>query len=71
MRKITYGNNSPKGATNHEVIMSLLQTAKANGQQPFQLLKLLLQRHIDEDKIRTLLYGTTQDTNQIINPEFR
>lgn len=55
LRKITYGNNSPKGARNREVIMSLIQTAKINGHQPFILLGKLLEG--DEDGVRELLYG--------------
>ena len=34
VRKITYGNRSYKGAENHSVIMSILQTARLNGIDP-------------------------------------
>ena len=31
MRKITFGNRSQTGVRNHQVIMSVLETAKLNG----------------------------------------
>jgi hypothetical protein len=34
MRKITFGSRSPRGARNHQVIMSILQTAFLHGVQP-------------------------------------
>ena len=34
MRKITFGNRSPKGIKNHQVIMSMTQTLKLNGRLP-------------------------------------
>ena len=34
MRKITFGSRSPGGARNHQVIMSILQTALLHGTQP-------------------------------------
>ena len=37
-RKLSYGNKSESGLRNHEVIMSLTQTAKLNGQNPLDLL---------------------------------
>jgi hypothetical protein len=42
MRKITFGNRSPKGANNHQVIMSLLQTIKLNHQLPANIFHQLL-----------------------------
>jgi len=43
-RKITFGNRSLKGAENHSVIMTILQTAKLNGMDPIATLeKILLQ----------------------------
>ena len=34
MRKLTFGNRSDKGTKNHEVVASLLQTAKLNNHHP-------------------------------------
>ena len=35
MRKITFGNRSESGARNHQVIMSIIHTARLNGIEPF------------------------------------
>jgi len=37
MRKITFGSRSPRGARNHQVIMSILQTALLHGTQPLPI----------------------------------
>jgi hypothetical protein len=37
MRKITFGSRSPRGARNHQVIMSILQTALLHGLQPLPI----------------------------------
>lgn len=42
MRKITFGNRSEEGALNHEVIMSLLQTARLQKLNPLSFLRELL-----------------------------
>lgn len=42
MRKITFGNRSRKGELNHEVIMSLVQTARLQNLNPLPLLRMLL-----------------------------
>ncbi len=42
MRKITFGNRSEKGKLNHEVIMSLLQTARLQNLNPLPLLRTIL-----------------------------
>ncbi|MDP2929976.1 MAG: IS66 family transposase [Candidatus Omnitrophota bacterium] len=42
MRKITFGNRSKKGETNHEVIMSLVQTARLQNLNPLPFLRELL-----------------------------
>ncbi|MBI5124350.1 MAG: IS66 family transposase, partial [Candidatus Omnitrophica bacterium] len=42
MRKITFGNRSEKGERNHEVIMSLIQTARLQGLNPLPFLRKLL-----------------------------
>lgn len=63
MRKITYGNNSPTGAENHQVIMSVVETAKMNGTNPLELLlKLTSRREISE--LKQLLLGTVDTPKQ-------
>ena len=42
MRKITFGNRSREGELNHEVIMSLVQTARLQNLNPLPFLKTLL-----------------------------
>jgi transposase len=42
MRKITFGNRSDKGIENHEVIMSLIETAHLKNLDPLSFLRLLL-----------------------------
>ncbi|MFH1593189.1 MAG: IS66 family transposase [Candidatus Omnitrophota bacterium] len=42
LRKITFQNRSPKGAKVHDVLMSVLQTAKLNSLDPLAALKKLL-----------------------------
>lgn len=42
MRKITFGNRSPKGINNHQVIMSMLQTIKLNHRLPADIFYQLL-----------------------------
>lgn len=37
MRKITFGSRSPRGTRNHQVIMSILQTALLHGLQPLPI----------------------------------
>ena len=41
-RKITFGNRSLKGAENHSVIMTILQTAKLNNMDPVKTLEDIL-----------------------------
>ncbi|MBL7071727.1 MAG: transposase, partial [Candidatus Omnitrophica bacterium] len=41
-RKITFQNRSIKGAQNHNVLMSILQTAKLNRLDPIQTLQKIL-----------------------------
>ena len=41
-RKITFGNRSPKGAKVHDVLMSVLQTARLNGLDPIDTLRKIL-----------------------------
>lgn len=45
MRKITFGNRSGKGERNHEVIMSLVQTARLQNVNPMPLLHAILTDH--------------------------
>ena len=42
MRKVTHGNRSEEGIKNHEILMSLLQTAKLKEHNPFEYLHTLL-----------------------------
>lgn len=42
MRKITFGNRSREGELNHEVIMSLVQTARLQNLNPLRFLRTLL-----------------------------
>lgn len=42
LRKITFGNRSVNGARIHDVVMSILQTAKLNGFDPVQIFKDIL-----------------------------
>jgi transposase len=41
-RKITFGNRSDKGAENHNVLMSILQTVKLNNLDPIAILQKIL-----------------------------
>ncbi len=43
LRKITFGNRSPEGLQNHNVLMSVIQTAKLKGLDPLQNLRELFQ----------------------------
>lgn len=45
MRKITFGNRSERGERNHEVIMSLIQTARLQNINPLPLLHSILTDH--------------------------
>lgn len=42
LRKITFGCRSEKGVENHNVLMSILQTAKLNRGEPIPLIKKIL-----------------------------
>lgn len=57
MRKVTFGNRSDTGKTNHETIMSLVQTAKLNGTRPLALLTNLAAGR-DDTHFRNLLIDT-------------
>lgn len=52
MRKITFGNRSEKGMRNHEVLMSLIQTARLQNVNPLPLLHTLL---IDNKKAASVI----------------
>jgi len=52
MRKITFGNRSEKGMLNHEVIMSLIQTARLQNLNPLSFLHTLL---TDNRKAATII----------------
>ena len=51
MRKITFGNRSDKGERNHEVIMSLIQTARLQNLNPLPLLHTILTDNRKADSI--------------------
>jgi hypothetical protein len=63
MRKITFGNRSPKGIKNHQVIMSMLQTMKLNHKLPADVFYRLL---LEPDKIS--LDSIFMDTSHKIRP---
>ena len=44
LRKITFGNRSPEGLENHNVLMSIIQTAKLNKLDPLVRLRELLSK---------------------------
>lgn len=44
MRKVTFGNRSELGRRNHEVIMSVIQTALLNGIEPFNAFLSLIKK---------------------------
>jgi len=56
MRKITYGNNSKTGARNHEILMSLVETAKLHDADPLDLMMSLAAGR-DSDEIKPALFG--------------
>ncbi len=51
MRKMTFGNRSEKGERNHEVIMSLIQTARLQNLNPLPLLHTILTDNKKADSI--------------------
>ncbi|MCG2660306.1 MAG: IS66 family transposase [Kiritimatiellae bacterium] len=56
MRKITYGNNSETGARNHEILMSLVETAKLHDADPLDLMMSLAAGR-DSAEIKPALFG--------------
>lgn len=54
-RKLMYFNTTEQGARHYELIMSLTQTAKRNGQSTLELMKKLLTRDSPEEIIKLLL----------------
>jgi len=64
-RKITYGNRSLKGAENHSVLMTILQTAKLNNMDPIATLeKILLQNK--ENPFSKILSPPEQDKPPVL-----
>lgn len=58
LRKITFGNDSPVGARNHSIFMSIIQTAKLNNRSPPEVLNsILLRRNTKENKLPLLGVG--------------
>lgn len=65
MRKITYGNNSQTGAENHQVIMSVIETARMNGTNPLKILMdITLGKGVGE--LKQLLLGTPGAPEQFV-----
>ena len=69
MRKITFGNRSPKGIKNHQVIMSMTQTCKLNGKLPADIFYQLLldPAKISMDSILATSDRTTQRSPPLLN----
>lgn len=69
MRKITFGNRSPKGIKNHQVIMSMTQTCKLNGRLPADIFYQLLldPEKISMDSISAAPSRTTQRSPPLFN----
>lgn len=69
MRKITFGNRSPKGIKNHQVIMSMTQTCKLNGRLPADIFYQLLldPTKISMDSISAASNRTTQRSPPLLN----
>jgi transposase-like protein len=55
LRKITFGNDSPIGAINHSIFMSIIQTARLNERSPPEALReLLMHRKSKRNKLPLL-----------------
>jgi hypothetical protein len=57
MRKITFGNDSEKGAKNHAIFMSIIQTAKLNGRSPPEVLREMVFNRNKKPSLRMLGIG--------------
>ena len=42
LRKVTFGNDTEKGARNHSILMSILQTSRKNGRSPPDVFRQIL-----------------------------
>jgi len=51
MRKVTHGSRSEEGVRNHEVLMTLLQTAKLKEHNPFEYLQTLLTNPVKAQEV--------------------
>ena len=60
-RKLMYFNTTEQGARHYELIMSLTQTAKKNGQNTLELMKKLLTGNRSEEIIKLLLGDHSND----------
>ena len=69
MRKITFGNRSPQGIKNHQVIMSMTQTCKLNNRLPADIFYQLLldPAKISMDSISAASNRTTQRSPPLLN----
>lgn len=54
MRKITFGNDSEKGAKNHSIFMSIIQTAKLNSRSPPEVLREMVFNRNKKPSLRML-----------------
>lgn len=59
-RKITFGNRSPKGAEIHQVLMSILQTAKLNHLDPIKVLTQILLPHNNKNPFAKILASSAK-----------
>ncbi len=55
MRKITYGSRETSGTSNHSIIMSLIQTAKLNGNRELEILQDVLTK--DPESVIRKIYS--------------
>jgi transposase len=55
MRKLTFGNRSEGGTRNHSVIMSLVETAKLNRQEPREFLLHLIKKGPGKEAVEMML----------------
>lgn len=68
-RKLMYFNTTEEGARHYEVIMSLTQTAKRNGQGSMELMKKLLTGAQAEDVIGLLLGDRAKEHQQKVTSQ--
>ena len=62
MRKITFGNDSDRGARNHAIFMSIIQTAKLNGLSPPEVLREIVFKRNKKPSLQLLGIGEKNRT---------